>query len=44
VAVRAWGDPAFDLKGTGTFTETHELDYQGAGAGFITLIGAMHID
>jgi hypothetical protein len=33
------------LKGTGTFAETQELDpYTGAGEGFITLVGNMHVD
>lgn len=33
------------LKGTGTFTETQELNiYTSEGTGFITLTGAMHID
>ena len=32
------------LKGTGTFTETQELDATGAGTGFITLSGRMHTD
>ena len=32
------------LKGTGTFTETQDLDYMGAGTGSITLTGRMHTD
>jgi hypothetical protein len=32
------------LKGTGTFTETQNLDYQGVGTGSITLVGTMHTD
>jgi hypothetical protein len=32
------------LKGTGTFTETQELDLSFAGTGSITLVGKMHID
>jgi hypothetical protein len=32
------------LKGTGTFTETQELDFSFAGTGFITLVGGMHVD
>ena len=32
------------LKGTGTFTETQELDDLGEGTGAITLTGAMHIE
>jgi hypothetical protein len=33
------------LKGTGTFTETQELDpYTSVGTGFITLVGNMHVD
>jgi hypothetical protein len=32
------------VKGTGTFTETQELDFMGAGTGSITLVGKMHDD
>lgn len=32
------------VKGTGTFTETQELDFTGAGTGSITLVGKMHDD
>jgi hypothetical protein len=32
------------LKGTGTFIETQVIGETGAGTGFITLTGAMHID
>jgi hypothetical protein len=32
------------LKGTGTFAETQNLDYQGVGTGSITLVGTMHTD
>jgi hypothetical protein len=32
------------LRGRGTFTETQELDATGAGTGFVTLTGKMHID
>ena len=32
------------LKGTGTFTETQNLNYLGVGTGSITLVGAMHTD
>jgi hypothetical protein len=32
------------LKGTGTFTETQELDLSFAGTGSITLVGTMHSD
>jgi hypothetical protein len=32
------------LKGTGTFTETQELDFSFAGTGSITLVGTMHSD
>src|SRR5205823_2436138 len=32
------------LKGTGTFTETQNLNYQGVGTGSITLVGTMHTD
>ena len=32
------------LKGIGTFTETQNLDYMGAGTGSITLNGTMHTD
>ena len=32
------------LKGTGTFTETQIIDDTGAGTGFITLTGVMHVD
>jgi hypothetical protein len=32
------------LKGTGTFTETQKLNYQGVGTGLITLVGTMHTD
>jgi len=32
------------LKGTGTFTETQSLNYQGVGSGSITLVGTMHTD
>jgi hypothetical protein len=32
------------VKGTGTFTETQELDFTGAGTGSITLVGTMHDD
>jgi hypothetical protein len=38
------GTGAYDgLKGNGRFTEIQELDYEGAGTGFITLIGAMQL-
>jgi hypothetical protein len=32
------------LKGTGTFTETQNLNYLSVGTGSITLIGTMHTD
>jgi hypothetical protein len=32
------------LKGTGTFTETQNLNYLGVGTGSITLLGTMHVD
>jgi hypothetical protein len=32
------------LKGTGTFTETQELNFSQAGTGSITLVGKMHVD
>jgi len=32
------------LKGTGTFTETQNLNYLGVGTGSITLVGTMHTD
>ena len=32
------------LKGTGTFTETQELDFSFVGTGSITLVGKMHVD
>jgi len=32
------------LKGTGTFAETQNLDFTGAGTGSITLTGTMHTD
>jgi hypothetical protein len=32
------------LKGTGTFTETQNLNYLGEGTGSITLVGTMHTD
>jgi hypothetical protein len=32
------------LKGTGTFTETQNLNYLGVGTGSITLLGTMHTD
>jgi hypothetical protein len=32
------------LKGTGTFTETQNLNYAGVGTGSITLLGTMHTD
>jgi hypothetical protein len=32
------------LRGTGTFTETQNLNYQGVGTGSITLVGTMHTD
>jgi hypothetical protein len=32
------------VQGTGTFTETQELNFFGVGTDFITLVGAMHDD
>jgi hypothetical protein len=32
------------LKGTGTFTETQNLNYLSVGTGSITVLGTMHID
>jgi hypothetical protein len=32
------------LKGTGTFTETQNLNYLGVGTDSITLLGTMHTD
>lgn len=32
------------LKGTGTFTEIQNLNFQGVGTGSITLVGTMHTD